>query len=490
MSDRAARSWWLVMGGALLVTVASAAVWRPPARAARPAGEPGPTTTLGYVGSSACLPCHPGEHASWSRTYHRSMTQVATRETVLAPFERRGDEVWYEGKRVVLTTGTHREQAYWAAGARGALEILPVVWLPKEKVLVARRDAFILPPDQADAEAHGPPVLGARWGGNCIACHAVAGEPRRDLAHDAWDTRVAELGIACEACHGPGATHADQYRDPIARYAHPTDKHVVQPAKLDAPRSNAVCGQCHSYAYPRDDRGWWRDGYSKAFRAGDLLGSSRTLLDPAAMNGEEGAPEIDAPASAIFWPDGDVRVGGREYNALVLSRCKATCTDCHTMHAGDPAGMLAPDRTCTTKCHASDRAREHSKHSATVSCADCHMPKTSYALLSGVRSHRIAIPRLEDDDGKPSACHLCHLDRDDWAARVGARGDAGVRAVVADALGAFPRAAYAAPILDVLARDRYAAVRFIAERSRRRFPGRYPPVTLAPPDDRAITIAE
>ena len=29
----------------------------------------------GYVSSDACKACHPGEHASWHRTYHRTMTQ-------------------------------------------------------------------------------------------------------------------------------------------------------------------------------------------------------------------------------------------------------------------------------------------------------------------------------------------------------------------------------------------------------------------------------
>lgn len=478
------RAWRIVLGGALLVTLASAALWRPARAEPDTAGVPGPSTALGYVGSSACLPCHPGEHASWSRTWHRTMTRVATNETVLAPFERRDGGVFYEGKRIVLTTGAHREQAYWTAGERGALEILPVVYLPQDKVVVPRRDAFILPPDA--------PLPTVRWGGSCIACHAVAGEPHRDAAKDTWDTRAAELGVACEACHGPGAAHAEQYRDPVARYSKSiADKRIIHPAKLDKARSNAVCGQCHAYAYPRDERGWWQNGYSKTFRAGDTLGSSRTLLDPGAMNGEDGAPEIDAPASAIFWPDGDVRVGGREFNGLVLSRCKATCVDCHSLHEGNPAGQLAPNRSCTTTCHTGPRMKTHSQHSETVGCADCHMPKTSYALLSGVRSHRISIPRLDDDDGKPSACHLCHVDRDDWARDVGARGDAGVRAIVADALGAARNEAYAAALLDTLSNDPYAAVRFIARRSRRKL--HVATVTMMPismRDDRAITIAE
>lgn len=488
------RAWPIVLGGAILVTVVSAAVWRPAmASTEAPPGVPKSGTTAGYIGAAACRPCHAGEHASFERTWHRTMTQLATPATVLAPFERRGDEVWHDGKRIVLTTGAHREQAYWTNDGHGGLEILPVVWIPgtapEKGVLIPRNEAFLLPPDA--------PLPAAHWGGSCIACHAVAGEPHRDARSDRWDTRVAELGVSCEACHGPGAEHAARFRDPVARWsarganADFAATRIVHPRKLEPARQNQLCGQCHAYAYPKDEVGWWKDGYARTFRAGDTLERSRTLLDPSRMAGEDGAPEIDAPASAIFWPDGDVRVGGREYNGLVDSKCKATCLDCHAMHSGDPAGQLRPNRTCTTDCHVSPRMQTHAKHSAAVGCVDCHMPKTSYALMSAVRSHRIAIPREADDDGKPSACHLCHLDKDDWAAKVGLRGDAGVRALLADALGHSANAAYAAPLLDGLEKDPYAAVRFIARRSRRNFAGiERAAVVLPPGDDRPIVIAE
>ena len=53
------------------------------------------------------------------------------------------------------------------------------------------------------------------WNSVCIACHATHGKPRFDtpfgsepVAAQAVDTTtVAELGIACEACHGPGEAH-------------------------------------------------------------------------------------------------------------------------------------------------------------------------------------------------------------------------------------------------------------------------------------------
>jgi len=38
----------------------------------------------GYVSSSACRACHPHEHATWHDSHHRTMTQRAGPDTVLA----------------------------------------------------------------------------------------------------------------------------------------------------------------------------------------------------------------------------------------------------------------------------------------------------------------------------------------------------------------------------------------------------------------------
>ena len=466
-----------VIGAVVVATASARTAFRDSTEAP---SLPKPSHALGYIGSAACLPCHASEHASWRQTWHRTMTQAANAKTVLAPFRRVGDDVFFDEKRIVMTTGSHREQAYWTAGPRGDLEILPVVWMVEAQKLLPRREAFVFPPDEEM-----PPV---HWGSSCIACHAVAGEPHRDRDHDAWDTRVVGLGIACEACHGPGGEHADYYRDPLARYSSAANKRIIQPAKLDHDRANAVCGQCHAYAFPRDETGWWQTGYARTFRAGDVLAPSRILLSPAVMNDPHG-PTIDTPADAIFWPDGDVRVGGREFNGLAGSKCRATCVDCHSMHTGNPAGQLKPNADCTTRCHASERA--HGNHSAAVTCVDCHMPKTSFALLTAVRSHRIAIPQTRGAGKKPTACELCHLDKDDFGLRA-LSADAGVRALVADA-------SKNAAILDVLASDPYPAVRFVAARSRSKLPIGTPPTVLDPAileklisnrDNRPVTIAE
>ena len=41
-----------------------------------------------YVTSDTCRSCHPGEYHSWHASYHRTMTQVATEESVKGDFDR------------------------------------------------------------------------------------------------------------------------------------------------------------------------------------------------------------------------------------------------------------------------------------------------------------------------------------------------------------------------------------------------------------------
>jgi len=95
----------------------------------------------GYVSSSACQACHPGSHASWSQTFHRTMTQRVSSKTVLADWSghlehgghryvlRREDDHFLIDmprpgtlgqtpadrveREVVMSTGSHNQQLYW-----------------------------------------------------------------------------------------------------------------------------------------------------------------------------------------------------------------------------------------------------------------------------------------------------------------------------------------------------------------------------------------
>src|SRR5687767_467947 len=41
----------------------------------------------GYTSSATCRACHPAQYASWHRSYHRTMTQVASADSVAADFD-------------------------------------------------------------------------------------------------------------------------------------------------------------------------------------------------------------------------------------------------------------------------------------------------------------------------------------------------------------------------------------------------------------------
>ncbi|HEX5100927.1 MAG TPA: multiheme c-type cytochrome [Polyangiaceae bacterium] len=510
----------------------------------------------GATGSGACRSCHPSEHDSWHRSFHRTMTEIASPSSVRGPWDgvrveadgrsvelsRRGAEYWIRlpdpdlvatllhagvreptrtaplvSRRVLLTTGSHHHQAYWVKGERGnELRLAPITYLIAEGRYVSRHDAFLQPPD---APAHA-----TRWNSNCIQCHATRGEPRLDEHADVFTTSAAELGIACEACHGPGGAHVAKQQNPVTRFAShlsgAPDPSIVNPKRLSSARASEVCGQCHAYFVPRDEASFWTRGYD--YRPGDALDGSRALLEPRST--ERGL--VEAAAESLFWGDGTIRVGGRELNALRASACftrgagehQLSCLSCHSLHDSEPNDQLrhgdALDAPCI-HCHRAEASAgsSHSHHapgSPGASCVSCHMPFTSYALFTAIRSHRIDSPNafVTAETGRPNACNLCHLDRTlGWTAAAlrtwyGTKpsaalsdtatsalesgtaraveellaGDAATRAVVAAAFGrdealAASGNAWEARVLAELVDDRYAAVRHVALASLRALPG-------------------
>lgn len=498
-----------------------------------PSGLPRLEPSGRYVGSASCAPCHPSEHASWQATYHRTMTQVARGQAILAPsgqievdgrrieVSRAGDGLFITmpdpaeldaayrlgrdptsvpslQREVVLTTGSHHYQAYWVKGAReGELRAAPIVWHRELERFVPRHDVFLQPPTARDHLV--------RWNSNCLVCHATGAQPGHDAATDLFDTEAVELGIACEACHGPGALHTERMRDPLARYLAQDDdrqRDIVHPAQIDRARSTALCGQCHAYSYPRDEEEWWTHGYARSFQAGDELSASRLVLTPRSA-----ASILHTDQDALFWLDGTIRVGGREYNGLTASSCfqrgsgdqRVACIDCHQLHGSDPNGQLSEagrSGASCNHCHDGFDTPAHTHHpegSIGATCYGCHMPKVSYALYRAQRSHRIDSPSVEVAvrTGRPPACNLCHVDETlAWTqealtqfgvneqleippeelplmARMALEGDAASRVIAADALGkplTPTRSDLSLAVLAQLLEDPYAAIRLVAAR--------------------------
>jgi predicted CXXCH cytochrome family protein len=552
------------------------------------------TSGRGYVTSDRCQRCHPDQYASWHSSYHRTMSQVVSADTVIANFggvelgegrkryrlERRGDEFWIElpqedaanfppgasttpanqgasaaasgdsnrWRRVVQSTGSHHYQLYWySTGVGRELNMLPFAFLRQEQRWAPRDSVFLQPPDFVTEKIV--------WNHQCLPCHSTDGQPGYLPGEPAGrggkspDTRVAEMGIACEMCHGPGEKHAELYDGggpPAGSLAQGLAGSAVtaiaHPGKLSASRSAEICGQCHSVNVPYRTEDWidyLLDG--PVFRPGGDLRKSRYVVDPKSVGDspliEQWLASRQKSLDEWFWPDGVVRVTGREYNGLSKSPCfaggKFSCLSCHSPHASDPDDQLKPgmrgDHACM-QCHQDlgSRIEAHTHHAAGSSgsrCQNCHMPHTTYGLLKAVRSHTISSPSVREtlDAGRPNACNLCHLDRtlswtgghlSEWygqpavaisgerdeiaAAPLGLlKGDAGLRALYAWHMG-WPEARQAsgedwlAPLLAQTLTDPYDVVRYISGRSLRALPGfgAFSYDFVASPESRSRAAAE
>lgn len=521
-------------------------------------------TADGYVSSDTCRSCHPGHYQSWQDSYHPRMTQVPSPDKVLGDFdgidrefrgrrfrfEQRENKFWFVelstassasaggehvARPVVLMTGSHHLQVYWYwIEETRELATMPYVFLIEEKVWIPYDASFVTPPRDTIYDDRG------LWTRGCIRCHTTHGIPGLGPT-GGFEPTVAEFGIACEACHGPGEAHVRANRDPQRRYRYhlgeDDDMTVVHPSHLASATSSQLCGQCHGVWVPfSDEEDLEFLAHGDAYRPGEEITKKRLLFDIKSLPENPWLQEIGKRqplwVRGAFWSDGMARVTGREYHGLIQSPCYThgdeqqgilSCFSCHSMHRteGDPRpssewadDQLKPgmrgDRACL-QCHGEyqEAARRvahthHEPDSPGSHCYNCHMPYTTYGLLKAIRSHKIDSPSVQETQrtGRPNACNQCHLDKtlawtaehlEQWygialptltedeknvsaSVRLLLQGDAGQRALMAwsfgwdsalEASGSEWPPLYLVQLLD----DPYDAVRYIAYRSLRRFPG-------------------
>ena len=423
----------------------------------------------GYISSDSCRQCHTDHYDTWHESHHRTMTQIPTKDSVIADFDNKiivhsgrefrffhqDDEYFMEvrladrpdsGKspkgrtfKIVLMTGAHHQQAFWCeTDKRRSLGKIPFIWINKEQRWVPYGSIFFLP------SSGGLNMHGGIWNSNCIKCHVVGGEPRWDQ-EKSFDSHVAEFGISCEACHGPGEAHAAFHQDLAAdnpKLKPIGNQQLVNPADLDHVKSSQTCGQCHSVFefYDAKSKNKWmtEDGFQ--YRPGDNLLGSRHVFR---FGQDEDLPIVKQKLERDpkfwehqFWSDGMVRVSGREFNGLLETPCyqrgKMSCLSCHDMHPGEtderPSSQWADDQLkldmrgnkACLQCHqeytSDEKLAMHTHHlagSEGSNCYNCHMPHTTLGLMKAMRSHTIDSPSASTTvaTGRPNACNLCHLDK-------------------------------------------------------------------------------
>lgn len=419
----------------------------------------------GYIGSESCKECHTEHHQSWHTSYHRTMTQLVGPDTApeaiidqtvevegqVYRFRRRDDDFLVEledplvngarrERKLVMMTGSHHMHVFWyESGIEKTPAQLPILYLIDEARWIPRRSAFLRPPTMEKTHELG------RWNQTCCKCHSTNPRQHPDPIRRTWDTQVADFGISCEACHGPGERHVQIHESKVAALEDDDPAgaklvdHIVNPVDLPSREQSDLCGQCHGIVRLDydivDEEKYFKDG--PTFRPGDRLDEAHfhQIVRGSKEHWHTETFQLFAKnpmrLHGHFWPDGEVRVSGRDYNGMIESPCykkgELACISCHTLHQQDVSlqqewkdDQLKPqmrgDAACL-QCHPKyeelGTAHTHHPFNSTGSrCMNCHMPHTVYGILKTIRSHTISSPSVATsiETGRPNACNLCHLD--------------------------------------------------------------------------------
>jgi predicted CXXCH cytochrome family protein len=435
-----------------------------------PPGDAQPRT---YLGSNACQTCHPDEFTSWRRALHLQMTKPIADAHVEGDFspgthlEQNGRaytmevrdgryviSVSHDGRpaekfQVDYTLGSHRFQGYLSTLSDGRIYVLPVFWHTEAKRWLDWKEIAPVPD-------HPTQDLRQIWNITCVNCHATNLARNYNPATRTYATKWTEMGIGCEACHGPASAHVavatEWDKDPLKAPTRPTVEQlkIFAPLKADARQNFDACGYCHG------NKNNIFFGFSPGQRYEDYA-LPFLISQPIPENDPQGE----------FWPDGRPSRFNRP-QALTLTGCfqrgEATCTSCHTIHASENAHMLkvaveGPDGkrtresdTLCTQCHAgpaktvrpgrsggpgrsgrSDTTNSsnpdtsnawsshthHAPESQGSRCVECHMSDVNWRLFTRRRDHTFQppVPEMTARYGVPSACTTCHEDKSpEWAA--------------------------------------------------------------------------
>jgi hypothetical protein len=353
---------------------------------------------------------------------------------------------------VQYTLGARRFQGYLSRLSDGRIYVLPVFWHNESGRWVDYKAITPIPDDPSHD-------LRQIWNVTCVNCHATNLVRNYDVSTNTFATTWTEMGVGCEACHGPGREHIED----------PDHLKVFTMKKVAARQLFDACGYCHGN----------KNNVFLGFRAGDHYEDYAVpflISEPIPANDPQGD----------FWPDGRPNRFNRP-QALTLTGCfqkgDATCTSCHRMHGiqnnhalkvaiDAPGGghTRESDMLCT-QCHtaraggvgraggeaADDRSARasadertgtalpeqtdrltpradlptpipdiqahthHAPESQGSRCINCHMSDVNWRLLNRRLDHTFQppVPELTARFGVPNACTNCHEDRaPEWAARV------------------------------------------------------------------------
>ena len=357
----------------------------------------------GYLGSAVCADCHEEAAADWAGSHHALAWTWPGPDTVVADFDgtafegngmsvrfRIEDGLYFadvtesDGSRteypVHSVAGIEPLQQYLLETEEGRLQSFDVVWDTEKGGWFHLYGDGVIPPDDG-LHWTGPYKT---WNARCAECHATGYDKNYDPATRTYASQQIEIGVGCEACHGPGAEHvawAERWqttREPPP----PLGGFAIDVADTEA--TIQQCATCHSRREAHGDGNpmpgtAYHDAYSLA------------LLRPGQ-----------------YHADGQILDEVYVYGSFLQSKMYAAgvgCIDCHEAHSAD---LRAEGNAVCAQCHspagnprfpelnlADYDSPEHHFHeagSAAAQCKSCHMVEQVYMGNDWRADHSSAVP--------------------------------------------------------------------------------------------------
>ena len=384
-----------------------------------------------YVGSEACIGCHAEAAKAWTSSHHALAWTWPSPETVVADFDdtefRHRDMVARfriepDGYHVAVTekdgvttdyrvhsvAGIEPLQQYLLETEPGRLQSFDVVWDTEEKRW------FHLYPDQDLPPNNGLHWTGPykTWNARCAECHATGFEKNYDPKTRRYRSTQSEIGVGCEACHGPGSAHLEWAESPQEWTAGPgLDPYGFTQSFGGNEATIQQCATCHSRREAHDDASplpgtLYHDAYGLSLLQPGLYHADGQVLDEVYVYGSFlQAKKYARGVSCLNCHDAHSAKPPAEGNAI--------CTQCHAP-AGNPEFPTVRRGAYDSPAH-----HFHAPGSEGAQCKNCHAPESVYMGNDWRADHSFRIPRpdLSTATGAPDACTRCHVDRSSaWAA--------------------------------------------------------------------------
>lgn len=378
------------------------------------------TNKLGvYAGSESCRDCHQTDYDLWSHSHHAlaerpvdaklDQAAFAPTQTILHAGQTNAIRI-QNGEYQIVTLGLESNmQPFHVERVIGREPLIQFITpFPGGRYqvheasydIVSNQWFYVYGDDIRNPGEYGHWTgRGMNWNSQCAECHNTGFRKNYDAATDSYHSTLAEMGVGCEACHGPLKSHVEwQYAHPKSTTPDPTISHL-QPSRIVG-----MCGSCHSRTTDLTDH----------FEVG------------ASFYDQYWLDILDS--SEEWYPDGQIKDEDYEFVSFISSKmyqAGVTCLDCHNPHSAK--NSFTGNQLCM-RCHGGGFPKapviniaQHTHHELTdhgSDCIGCHMPVTVYMQRQPRHDHGFTIPDplLTKELNIPNACNRCHdKQTTDWA---------------------------------------------------------------------------